>query len=74
MLKLMWETGARDPVAGYDEKIDGDKSPVPDQHGNTENGRFVAREIELEDGTKTIERYIEGMEATVRVEVKDGVD
>ena len=73
-LKLMWETGAKDPVAGYDEKIDGDNSPVSDQHGNTENDRSVAREIELEDGTKTIERYIEGMEATVRVEVKDGVD
>jgi hypothetical protein len=41
---------------------------------NNEKGRWMRREVELEDGTRQIGFWIDGMEAKVRVELQQGVD
>jgi hypothetical protein len=78
-LKLIWETGTLDPVAGCDEFVD-DNS---DEDMETESeqqlqgemdamqlGRFVEREVEIEDSTRQVGNFVDGMEAKVRVELR----
>jgi tubulin-specific chaperone E len=83
-LRLIWETGEWDPVAGYeDQEEDSDEEDeteggyvhgeVSAQAGSSEtgkeNGRWMRREVELEDGTRQIGFCVDGMEATVRIEL-----
>jgi hypothetical protein len=81
-LRLIWETGEWDPVAGYeDEEEDSDdeddredisgRDELLENGGlaGTSKGRYMKREVELENGTRQIGFWIDGMEATVRVEV-----
>jgi len=83
-LRLIWETGEWDPVAGYeDQEEDSDEEDeVEDTHVHKESieqeakietamrkGRWMRREVELEDGTRQIGFWLDGMEATVRVEL-----
>lgn len=70
-LRLIWETGERDPVAlseGQEgiEEWDSDEEEETDESKNEANS--VAREVELAAGTRTLGTYIEGREARVRVE------
>ncbi|KAL6908697.1 hypothetical protein GGI43DRAFT_393406 [Trichoderma evansii] len=83
-LRLIWETGEWDPVAGFDEKDDdedgsGDEDEVM---GETEleadkqaaggehdqAGRWVKREVELTDGPKQLGYCVDGLRVRIRVE------
>lgn len=80
-LRLIWETGEWDPVAGYYEG-DGDSSEdemeadeVADVHMATEEGetegkpgRWVKREVELRDGPRQLGYCVDGLDVTIRVE------
>ena len=83
-LRLIWETGEWDPVAGYeDQEEDSDEEDEMEDtrvHRKVimqeakvelgkEKGRWMRREVELEDGTRQIGFWVDGMEATVRVQV-----
>jgi hypothetical protein len=71
-VRLIWETGEWDPVGGYEDegnayadKHDHDSEAFSGQQG----GRLVRREVELEDGTRQVGNWVDGSEATVRVEI-----
>lgn len=83
-LRLIWETGEWDPVAGY-EFSDMENSDDDDDITKTENDRLVEnkialkeemksrwqkREVEIVDSTRQIGSCIEGNSAIVRVELK----
>ncbi|CAD6447162.1 906476c0-f79f-4a73-bbb2-2be44800a934 [Sclerotinia trifoliorum] len=109
-LKLIWETGEWDPVAGYEDvdeydddndngvdkgaeglasvslsgeiekqsrgnysgmEIDKVATQTHEQSGKSIAGKFMKREVELEDTTKDVGLCVDGMEARVRVEFKD---
>lgn len=77
--RLVWETGEWDPIKGEDEgwscseeeeeevvdKSRVEKHRVTDE---TEKGKWVRREMELEDGTKDVGFWVDVREARVRVE------
>jgi len=87
-LRLIWETGEWDPVAGYEEEEeeeeedDDNESNVKgegegEDEGKNQNdpaeqsndkGKWMRREMELEESTRQIGYCIDGMEAKVRVE------
>jgi tubulin-specific chaperone E len=79
-LRLIWETGEWDPVAGYEderesssEDEDHDKGfdlDILQQEVSRRNGKWIRREVELEDGTRQVGFWIDGMEAKVRVELR----
>ena len=81
-IKLIWETGEWDPVAGYegnieeDEDSEGDESPEADQaetepgSAQRDEGRWTKRETELRDGTREVGFWVEGTEARIRVELR----
>jgi hypothetical protein len=71
-VRLIWETGEWDPVAGYEdegETYDDESDVNAEALTGPENGRMVRREVELEDGTRQVGNWVDGSEATVRVEV-----
>jgi tubulin-specific chaperone E len=83
-LRLIWETGEWDPVAGYeDQEEDSDEEDETEDirvhreaiaqkakvESGKERGRWMRREVELEDGTRQVGFWVDGMEATVRVEL-----
>ncbi|KAI9814468.1 MAG: hypothetical protein M1827_003324 [Pycnora praestabilis] len=69
-LKLVWETGEWDPVAGA-HKDDWDSSDEEtEEDGTDERGKWIRREVELEDGTRELGFWVDGREATVRVELR----
>ncbi|TWU77106.1 hypothetical protein ED733_008200 [Metarhizium rileyi] len=78
-IKLVWETGEWDPVAGYDELdgdgIDADEEPdrgkVGEEAGETNNnktGRWIEREVELKDGPKQLGYCVDGLDVSIRIE------
>jgi hypothetical protein len=78
-LRLIWETGTMDPVAGCDDIIDDDsdeESLMETQHRLEEKtdemrlSRFVEREVEIEDSIRLVGNFVDGMEARVRVELR----
>lgn len=83
-LKLVWETGEWDPVAGADDRDEdsdleqdvdlGEGKREADGRAEKEeerdNGRWVQREEELVDGTKDVGFWVEGREARVRIEMR----
>lgn len=79
-LRLIWETGEWDPVAGYEEEEeeeDGDsdgeetKGAIdPEIAERREKGKWMKREVEIEDSTRQIGFCVDGMEATIRVELR----
>jgi tubulin-specific chaperone E len=88
-LRLIWETGEWDPVAGFEDQEEDSEDDDPTEdiqihrnevaqdanvEMNNEKGRWMRREVELEDGTRQIGFWIDGMEAKVRVELQQGVD
>ncbi|KAI1504345.1 hypothetical protein F5X99DRAFT_406062 [Biscogniauxia marginata] len=87
-LRLTWETGEWDPVAGFDEEVE-DSSEEEDEKQeamieNTKNitdlneeiglggraGKWVKREVELQDGPRQLGFCVDGLEAKIRVEVR----
>lgn len=78
-LKLIWETGAMDPVAGSDDVIDDDsdeefsmevQQQLAEKRDDVQLSRFVEREVEIEDSTRQVGNFVDGMEARVRVELR----
>jgi hypothetical protein len=77
-IRLIWETGEWDPVAGYeDDEGDSDdeertevKVTGADGIATQEKGRWMKREVEIEDGTRQVGFCVDGIEATVRIEIK----
>lgn len=82
-VKLVWETGEWDPVAGYDDR-DGESSDdeeqgdvdddVRDGKGEEDgvdgkSGRWIKREVELRDGPKQLGYCVDGLDVSVRVEM-----
>jgi hypothetical protein len=76
-VKLVWETGEWDPVAGYD---DGDADSSEDEEQimdpaaaevvavNAKSGRWIKREVELRDGPKQLGYCVDGLDVAIRVE------
>ena len=83
-LRLIWETGEWDPVAGFDDEVEDSsdedeedrkeadetadlgESPQPD--GRT--GKWIKREVELQDGPRQLGFCVDGLEAKIRVEIR----
>ncbi|KAI1856968.1 hypothetical protein JX265_008667 [Neoarthrinium moseri] len=80
-LRLIWETGEWDPVAGFDDEVedssdeedlrepDTDTPDATSQSGKRA-GRWVKREAELQDGPRQLGFCVDGLEAKVRVEIR----
>lgn len=79
-LRLVWETGEWDPVAGYDEDA-GDSSEDEDEVVEQEEaakdgeaqstnraGRWIKREAELNDSPRQFGFCVDGYDVTIRVE------
>lgn len=80
-LRLIWETGEWDPVAGFDDEVedssdeeDMDKPDHTDLVAQPESGRkagrWVKREVELQEGPRQLGFCVDGLEARVRVEIR----
>ncbi|KAK2591777.1 hypothetical protein QQS21_010536 [Conoideocrella luteorostrata] len=83
-VRLVWETGEWDPVAGYDDRdgeysdddeqiIEGEDA-VKESHGesdepNGKSGRWIKREVELKDGPKQLGYCVDGLDVSIRVEI-----
>lgn len=71
--RLVWETGEWDPVAGYEEfEEDDDEDEVLDEEtvARREKGKWMKREVEIEDGTRQVGNLVDGLEAIVRIELR----
>lgn len=69
-LRLVWETGDWVPAPRGDVRADLE-SESEDEEDDEENGAGrVAREVEIVPGTRSVGTWIEGMEATIRVELR----
>ncbi|KAJ4397248.1 hypothetical protein N0V93_001472 [Gnomoniopsis smithogilvyi] len=79
-LRLIWETGEWDPVAGYDDEA-GDSSEdeevVVEQENSAKDGeaqptnragRWIKREAELKDSPRQFGFCVDGFDVTIRVE------
>lgn len=79
-IRLIWETGEWDPVAGYEDVVSDFSDNEAETQGidtsdqrmavsvESKQGRFVKREQVIEDSTRQIGFCVDGQEATVRVE------
>ena len=79
-LRLVWETGEWDPVAGFDEEDSDDSSGEDEALGEIREadkvletpgkgaGRWVKRETELRDGPRQFGYCVDGLAVKVRVE------
>lgn len=73
-VRLIWETGERDPLGqrgAYSGPEWWDSSDESDDDAAVD-GQSVLREVELIPGTRALGTYIEGREARIRVELRDG--
>lgn len=83
-LRLIWETGEWDPVAGYDEHDDeggdeedmadeardaGEIHPSDDNKQNEKSGRWIKREVELKDGPRQLGYCVDGLDVSIRIEM-----
>ena len=69
-LRLVWETGEWDPVAGYAEQ-DGDDSSDEEEAADgpeDESGRWIKREVELKDGPRQLGYCVDGLDVSIRME------
>ena len=82
-IRLVWETGEWDPVAGFDDEVEDssdDEEELPpveeekvatsrdDTNAEEEPGKWVKREVELPDGSRQLGFCVDGLEARIRVE------
>ncbi|KAK0104706.1 hypothetical protein ONS95_004979 [Cadophora gregata] len=72
-LRLIWETEEWDPVAEYEEyEEDYEDEGMLDEEivAKREKGKWMKREVEIEDGTRQVGNWVDGLEATVRIELR----
>ena len=73
-LRLVWETGEWDPLGGTGDDSDqwsvGSATEDVDEKEGEGKG-WIKREVELMDGTREVGFWIEGKQATVRVEERN---
>ena len=84
-LRLIWETGEWDPVAGFDDEADDssddeemevEKEREGDGQSNTgyqtdkRAGKWVKREVELRDSPRQFGFCVDGLDVTIRVETR----
>ncbi|ODA78768.1 hypothetical protein RJ55_06151 [Drechmeria coniospora] len=85
-MRLVWETGEWDPVAGYDEQ-DGESSDEGDDFAepsledgvrrreegqpDDKSARWLKREVELADGPKQLGYCVDGLNVSIRVETAE---
>ena len=84
-LRLVWETGEWDPVAGFDDEVgdssdeeeaeagrerDGAGAAPAGEGGGKRAGGWVKREVELRDGPRQLGFCVDGLEARIRVEAR----
>lgn len=81
-LRLVWETGEWDPVAGFDEDEGADDSSDEEVAGarsgeaeasavqEGKGGRWVKREVELKDGPRQLGFCVDGLDVKIRVEAR----
>ncbi|KAI1376349.1 Thioesterase/thiol ester dehydrase-isomerase [Hypoxylon crocopeplum] len=85
-LRLIWETGEWDPVAGFDDEVEDssdeeDAEEEKEKAGDTADlgessqpegraGKWVKREVELQDGPRQLGFCVDGLEANIRVEIR----
>ncbi|RYP54352.1 hypothetical protein DL768_000926 [Monosporascus sp. mg162] len=89
-LRLIWETGEWDPVAGFDDEVEDSSEEEDEGQGDarldrqeaansfTEGsqpdaraaGKWVKREVELNDGPRQLGFCVDGLEAKIRVEAR----
>lgn len=77
-LRLIWETGEVDPVPGYidygDSEAEEDEAKLKTIDGKAaimgEKKGWMKRETEIEDGTRQVGMWVDGSEATVRLELR----
>ncbi|KAI1757082.1 HotDog domain-containing protein [Xylaria castorea] len=84
-LRLIWETGDWDPVAGFDDEVEdssGDEEELSAVEGrevarpgdNSQQGgkagKWVKREVELPDGPRQLGFCVDGLEAKIRIELR----
>ncbi|QUC17862.1 uncharacterized protein UV8b_02103 [Ustilaginoidea virens] len=84
-VRLIWETDEWDPVAGYDdhdeesgdEEGQGKDGEPADSQGQTrtedrdgESGRWIKREVELKDGPKQLGYCVDGLDVSIRIEMR----
>ena len=76
-LRLVSETSERDPMArdsGYSGPEWWDSSDDEAEGEKREGEGWVKREVELVAGTRALGTYVDGRDASVRVEMRDGDD
>ncbi|KAI0193187.1 HotDog domain-containing protein [Xylaria flabelliformis] len=84
-LRLIWETGEWDPVAGFDDEVedssgdeeevsavDGREAATPEDNSKQAGkaGKWVKREVELPDGPRQLGFCVDGLEAKIRIELR----
>ncbi|XXG93873.1 hypothetical protein Hte_000122 [Hypoxylon texense] len=84
-LRLIWETGEWDPVAGFDDEVeDSSDEEEEDEKREAEEaahllensqqdnrvGKWIKREVELQDGPRQLGFCVDGLEAKIRVEIR----
>jgi hypothetical protein len=75
-MRLIWETGEWDPVAGYEEEEEDEDSDYEGEGrtgksaASAEKGKWMRREVEIEDGTRQVGFCVDGMDAKVRIELR----
>ncbi|KAI8958554.1 RNI-like protein [Daldinia sp. FL1419] len=84
-VRLTWETGEWDPVAGFDDEVEdssdeeeeqdeGEVGEVADAEDgpqtDTKTGKWVKREVELQDGPRQLGFCVDGLEVKIRVEAR----
>lgn len=68
--RLVWETGDWMPARRTMADVEDEEWDSEDSEGEAATSK-VMREVEITPGTRSIGTWIDGMEATVRVELKD---
>ncbi|KAK6948450.1 hypothetical protein Daesc_010216 [Daldinia eschscholtzii] len=84
-VRLTWETGEWDPVGGFDDEVEDSSDEEEEQEQaeigeatdtggdaqvDTKTGKWVKREVELQDGPRQLGFCVDGLEAKIRVEAR----
>ncbi|KAI1482556.1 hypothetical protein K445DRAFT_317855 [Daldinia sp. EC12] len=84
-VRLTWETGEWDPVGGFDDEVEDSSDEEEEQEKaevgeatdtggdplvDTKTGKWVKREVELQDGPRQLGFCVDGLEAKIRVEAR----